>query len=231
MFRGLSILMVIAVLASCGVPRPRPGPPQPPAEPAAPSPRSGGHLYRIDSARSELRVLVYRAGPLARFGHNHVMVNRRIEGSVDLEDTVSASSFSLTVPSADFIVDDAQSRKEEGADFPGEIPDDAKSGTLHNMLGAALLDAAEFPAITVSSLSVAGTKTDLKATLMVRVAGRESRLDVPFTLAADSRRLSATGSLELRQSDIGLTPYSLMLGALQVQDMVRLKFKIEAAAI
>jgi hypothetical protein len=42
--------------------------------------------------------------------------------------------------------------------------------------------------------------------------------------------LSATGSLELRQTALGLTPFSLMLGALQVQDQMRLKFRIIAVA-
>ncbi len=134
------------------------------------------------------------------------------------------------MPAADFEVDEAKARSEEGPDFPGEIPDDAKSGTLRNMLGTALLDAAQFPVITVDSMGVAGTKTDPIVTLIVRVAGRESRLDVPFTLRSDPHRLIASGSLELRQSALGLTPYSLMLGALQVQDMVRLKFKIVAVA-
>jgi hypothetical protein len=34
--------------------------------------------------------------------------------------------------------------------------------------------------------------------------------------------------VELRQTDLGLTPYSLMLGALQVQDAMTVKFKIVA---
>jgi hypothetical protein len=34
--------------------------------------------------------------------------------------------------------------------------------------------------------------------------------------------------MELRQSGVGLTPYSLMLGALQVQDTMTVKFKIVA---
>jgi hypothetical protein len=40
--------------------------------------------------------------------------------------------------------------------------------------------------------------------------------------------LSAKGSLELRQSAIGLAPYSLMMGALQVQDAMTIKFDIVA---
>jgi len=42
--------------------------------------------------------------------------------------------------------------------------------------------------------------------------------------------LSASGSFELRQSALGLTPYSLMLGALQVQDAMTVKFRLVATS-
>jgi hypothetical protein len=86
-----------------------------------------GKVYRVDEGQSELRVLVYRAGPLARFGHNHVVVNRALGGAVNLGD--GAAEFRLNVPVAGFVVDDAQARREEGADFVAEVPDEAKSGT------------------------------------------------------------------------------------------------------
>ena len=113
------------------------------------------------------------------------------------------------------------------------MPDDARSGTLQNMLGAAVLDAAEFPSITVKSLRISAAQDaanagGMTATVTVGVAGHESTIDVPFTLQSDAQRVSATGSMELRQTDLGLTPYSLMLGALQVQDAMTVKFKIVA---
>ena len=174
---------------------------------------------------SELRVLVYRAGALARLGHNHVLVNRAVSGSVQIAATVSASSFSFSVPVVDFMVDDAQSRLQEGGDFPGDIPEDAKAGTYHNMLGAGVLNAAQFPAITVKSMAITSTQGALSAALTINIAGHESIVHAPFTLESDSHRLTAAGSLELKQTAIGLTPYSLMLGALQVQDAMQLKFK------
>jgi hypothetical protein len=42
--------------------------------------------------------------------------------------------------------------------------------------------------------------------------------------------LSAAGTFELRQSALGLAPFSVMLGALQVRDDMRLKFRIVAIA-
>jgi hypothetical protein len=244
--KNLGIAALALLLAACGAHQARhAGPKSPGASPGlqaqAPDQGSPGTIYRVDETQSELRILVYRAGPLARLGHNHVMVNRRLRGTANLAGAAGGPAFWLSVPSAAFEVDDAQARAAEGADFAAAVPDDARSGTLQNMLSAAVLDAAEFPAITVRSVAVkspqdaegAGateaTRT-MVASVAVGVAGHESTIDVPFALQMEAGRVSATGTLELRQSALGLTPYSLMLGALQVQDQMTVKFKIVALA-
>jgi YceI-like domain len=224
-FKSPGIGVLVLALAACGAPPTREGVPQKPQEAAGHPELPVGAIYHVDETQSELRVLVFRAGPLARFGHNHVMVNRTLHGAVSLAAAGGPYAFWLSVPAAGFVVDDAQARAEEGADFAAAVPDDARAGTLQNMLGAAVLDAAEFPAITVKSLRISATT----ATVAVGVAGHESTIDVPFALQSDPRRLSAAGSVELRQSDLGLAPYSLMLGALQVQDSMTIKFNIVAS--
>jgi hypothetical protein len=218
---GLGLLLI-----GCGVPKPRQGPAPPlPAAPAA-----HGVRYRIDAAQSELRVLVYRAGVMASLGHNHVIVNRALSGWVTVAGPPSAAAFALTVPAGDFVVDDPAARRAEGADFSDPVTDDAKSGTAHNMLGPAVLDAAAHPAVTVRSLAVAETRGGFEATAAIEAAGHESHLVVPFTLDRTSGRLSATGALTVRQSTLGLTPLSIFLGALRVEDAIGLKFKIVALA-
>jgi len=206
-------------------------------EPARPP--AGTAAYSIDSAQSELRLLVYRAGPMARLGHNHVILNRAIGGWVDAAAAglpgsrarPESASFSLYVPVADFIVDDSQARPEEGQDFSPEVPEDAKSGTRRNMLSAALLDAERYPIITLTSAGITqATESNWTATLTIGVAGHESTLTVPFTLETSPDRISAAGSAVVRQSDLGLTPFSVMLGALQVQDEVSVRFRFVAVA-
>jgi hypothetical protein len=253
--KNLGIGALALVLAACSAFQARHAAPKSPGasqELQAPSPidqgAPGGTTYRVDETQSELRILVYRAGPLARLGHNHVVVNRKLRGAVNVASAAGAAgaagaaSFWLSVPSSAFDVDDARARAEEGADFAAAVPDDAKSGTLQNMLSAAVLDAAEFPAITVRSVAVASpqgaegaaatgaveaTRT-MVASVTIAVAGHESTIDIPFSLQLESGRLSATGTMELRQSALGLAPYSLMLGALQVQDQMTVKFRIVA---
>jgi len=232
-FKIVGIGVLALSLAACGALKGRH------AAPSSPGPAPSlelpltGQAYQIDENRSELRILVYRAGALARLGHNHVMVNRRVHGAVSLAPE-GASAFWLRVPVAEFIVDELQARREEGPDFAAEVPDDARSGTLHNMLSAAVLDAAEYPDISINGIAVAGATDSgaapLVATLTIGVAGHESKIEVPFVLESDSGRLSASGSFELRQSALGLTPYSLMLGALQVQDAMTVKFRLVATS-
>jgi hypothetical protein len=226
-FKRFAVTAIALMLAGCAAYTNRhPAQPIPGESPWPAALRVPGKTYRIDQARSELRVLVYRAGPLARLGHNHVVVNRSLQGAAKV--APGKSGFWLQVPAKGFVVDDRQARSEEGADFAADVPDDAKSGTLEHMLSAAVLDAGEFPEISVTGIAGAPGAHPTVVAVTVRVAGHESTLEVPFTLDIDSGSLSASGSLELRQSALGLTPYSLMLGALQVQDALTVKFKIVA---
>jgi polyisoprenoid-binding protein YceI len=224
--------MLALVAVGCGAPAPRP--PAPPASPpggAAPNAAApNAAAYRIDPSQSELRVLVYRAGPLASFGHNHVIVNRGVEGSVSFAGDPAAASFALSVPADGFVVDDPETRSEEGADFKEETPEEAKEGTRHNLLGPAVLDAGQYPSIEVRSVAIHPAAAGLVATVSVAVAGHASTLEVPFTLDLSQGRLTASGTMSLRQTALGLTPLSVMLGGLKVQDELTLKFKLVASA-
>ena len=252
-FNKLAVLGAAAllVLAACGAPKPQPDVRQGTATvkagdnvPGDPAPGSG--VFRIDAARSSLRLLVYRAGTMARLGHNHVISQGALGGWVKYAGNMADASFVLRVPAADFVVDDAAVRGEEGPDFAAEVPEDAKGGTRHNMLGEALLDAGHFPLITLRSVAVqpdparatgntvaatsAPATTTLTATLAVNVAGHASTLVVPFVLLQEEHGLRATGTVKLRQSELGLVPFSVMLGALQVQDEFTVKFELLAGA-
>ncbi len=167
---------------------------------------------------------------MAALGHNHVIVNRSLEGWVAFSGDAAAASFSLTIPSSGFVVDDAQPRSEEGAQFAEHVADDAKSGTLRNMLSPAVLDAANHLAITLHSVAVTQDHGALAATVVLNLAGHESHIEVPFSVDAAPGRLAAHGELVLRQTAIGLVPYSVLLGALRVEDELRLKFRFVATA-
>src|SRR5579885_2547832 len=60
----------------------------PPARPAA-----GAAHYTVDAARSEVRFLVYKAGAMSAFGHDHVIQARDFKGEVYLAPQFDDSSF------------------------------------------------------------------------------------------------------------------------------------------
>jgi YceI-like domain len=222
-----AVLCAAIFLLSCGAPRPRPTPPPQRPLPAA-LPEAAGARYQIDPLASELRLLVYRGGPMARLGHNHVIVNRALRGSVSLATVLKDCSFSFTMPVAESVVDDPDARTQEGGDFPGVIDDAAKSGTLRNMLSERLLDADRYPTLGVRSVTIAGSDSVPQATVVLTVKDHETTLTLPFSLERHDDRLIATGSTKLRQSVLGLSPLSIMLGALTVEDEFQVKFRIVA---
>ena len=138
------------------------------------------------------------------------------------------TQFELAIPSAEFSVDEPQLRREAGEDFAKEVPPDARAGTLQNMLSAALLDAGAFPTIAVHGIRLSAAPGAWQAELAIELAGHASRVKAPFTHSESAEEVVASGEFALRQSELGLKPFSVMLGALAVRDEIRVRFKIAA---
>jgi hypothetical protein len=247
-------LVVAALLAACHAPGPSgvqaghggaaPGAPVPgvaagsPAEstPPPPSPRPlppplpprDVPTYRIDPAQSSLRVLVYRAGTLASLGHDHVIDNHALTGWVGLAPGAEQTSFYLEIPVAAFVIDDAAARADAGPEFAAEVGSDAKEGTRRNMLGPALLDAEHHASLAVRSLAFQGSEPNLVATVVAEVAGHATTLTIPVHVARGERRVTARADFPVRQTELGLTPFSVMRGALRVADEIKLRLVLVA---
>ena len=229
---GLSTVAVLATLAGCpSRVRAPAGALAPSAVPSAPAP--AGRRYRVSSEESLLTVLVYRAGALAQLGHNHVIASRAITGTLDLGADAAHTYCQLAVPVASFTVDEPALRAAAGADFPPDVPQSAREGTQRNMLGEALLDAAHFADVAASCEALEGELPDatrssgmLSARMRLRVRTASHALTVPLTYARQGTALQVTGSFRVQQSELGLTPFSAMLGALRVQDEITVQLRL-----
>jgi len=201
-----------------------------PAEvPPVPTEIPAGYTgYRVVSEESEVRVLVYRDGPMARLGHNHVLSSRALQGQILLGEKGQEPRVSLVLPVASFSVDQAELRAEEGEEFPDAVADDAISGTRKNMLSEALLDGAAFPEIRLTSRSVAGRAPDYRMTVAVEVKGQTHDLQVPVQVEKGAKELRATGAFTVNHAELGLTPFTVMGGLLSVRDEIKLRFRIVA---
>lgn len=197
---------------------------------AADASAGGTTEYLVDTASSEVNILVYSDGPLARVGHNHVMTSRSVQGHISVSRASPRVAFDLSFPVEELIVDDPPERIAAGNDFPLNLTPADRTGTRKNMLGPAVLDAQRFPFISLSSLSMSGTLQNPHFSVLVTIrnVSRETSVDAQLTLV-DSR-LTATGEFDIRQSDFGIEPFSVAFGALRIDDRLHVSFALVAQA-
>lgn len=226
----LPYLLLLVPLASCTMPQPD----RPAAEPVPPriaSQLPGAHwqdasgtAFVLD-ADSWITIRVYRDGRLARFGHNHVIEVDGLQARLKLLDTGAAVAL-LQFRADRLRVDDPQARARAGEGFD-QIPD-AKSvdGTRRNMLGADVLDAGTWPEIGVAARidNLDAAAPEAQIDLSLRGIGR--RYSVPVVIAREGLDVTVSGSLSLSQKALGMTPFSILGGALRVHDRVDVEFRI-----
>jgi polyisoprenoid-binding protein YceI len=229
-FRIVGIVSLASLLVACPTPPRETSPPATQVEGATRSTTLAGtgDLYRIVPDSSLLTILVYRGGALARAGHNHVVASHNLTGTARVGSNVRESAFELRIPVESLTVDEPQLRSQEGPEFPPEVPQSAKEGTRANMLGKALLDAQSYPEILVRSEDIAQTSDGLRAKVQVFVRDQPRTLEVPLRYEVRGSELMASGELPLKQTDLGLTPFTALMGALQVRDEMQVKFKVIA---
>ncbi len=94
------------------------------------------------------------------------------------------------------------------------------------MLGERQLDAAHFPLLTLRCLQVSVLPDGVLLELAVTVRDHDARLQVPVHWQRDGCTLQASGEFSFRQTDLGIEPYSLLLGVLRVDDEIRARFRL-----
>jgi polyisoprenoid-binding protein YceI len=227
-----AIALIASALLLAGCPRPRvveaPSPPKTTAVPARQL--EGATIYTIDPAASQVHVLVYRGGPMARLGHNHVMSVRSLAGRVWVHPQhFERSGFQLKLPVNEVLVDDRAARLAVGSDdFPPDISEKDKAGTRTNMLRAEVLDGAKYPFIELTAVRISGQPAQPEITAAITIKGVTREVKVPATVAIDTTHVHAKGEFTLRQTDFGITPFSVAMGAVQVQDELRISFALNA---
>lgn len=185
-------------------------------------------MYAVSAADSSVSILVYRGGALARLGHNHVMTSQSVRGRVWTHPTLARSGFELGFPVDALIVDDPQARIRAGSEFPGDIPQSDRDGTRKNMLGAEVLDAEHFPTVKLQSVGVSGTPHSPMIRTRITIKNVSRDIEMPVRVEVTEARLTAAGEFEIAQTDFGIEPFSVGLGALTVQDTLRIRFSIVA---
>lgn len=181
----------------------------------------GETVYRIGAAGSLVTVYVYRDGPLAGLGHDHVIASRDVSGYAHWPDDPDAARADLVLPIESVVVDEADLRLAAG--FETEPSDDDIAGTRANMFTS--IDAAAFPDIGLR-VTLSRPPPEPRLKVDIRWHGATESFDVPVALTLTEARLDVSGSFELSQTDFGISPHSVFGGALSVADRLHVSFRL-----
>jgi hypothetical protein len=178
---------------------------------------SGAAEYAVDPGASLIAVTVRRAGLMARLGHDHVVASHTLTGYA--APGLGRADFAFRVD--DLTVDEPQLLRAAGIASLPSAP--AIEGTRRNMLGP-VLDAQRYPVVMLH--------VERQAAGLLRVAvtlhGVTRWLDLPAAVEVDAVQVTTSGALRLRQSEFGMTPFSVGAGLLAVDDTLEVGFHIVA---
>lgn len=200
--------------------------------------QSGGRLYRLDAAASQLRIHVFRVGRAAGLGHNHVLSAPGLRGFVWLPaGALQGGAQALAQSQAEFALrldelrlDDPAQRAALGAGWASPLSPEAVAATRANMLGEAGLQAQAFPWVRLRALRVVGEAPKLALQVEISLHGQTQTQWLALDAQIAESQLRLRGALVLRQTDFGLQPFSVGAGLLAVADELVLDFELLARA-
>jgi polyisoprenoid-binding protein YceI len=162
---------------------------------------------QIDTARSTVTVQVYKSGLFSGFAHNHIIKAPIASGTIDTGHRAVQLSFNA----ADMKVADTEGSESEHQEIEA------------TMKGPKVLDTAQFPVISFNSKSVeAAGPQQYKITGELKLHGVSRELSVPVSLSKGTYN----GSVNLKQTDYGITPVKIAGGAVRVKDEIEISFEI-----
>lgn len=212
---------MLLLLTACGQPLAPQAPLVPGPATAADAYRSaavsGTAVYAVDPGASLLAVTVRRGGLMARLGHDHVVASHALSGYA--APAMGRADVSFRVDQ--LTVDEPQLLR--GAGIATSPAPETVEGTRKNMLGP-VLDAERFPVVTLH----AELPADGRLRVAVTLHGTTRRIDLPAAVRVDEKRVTASGTAHLKQTDFGITPFSVGAGLLAVLDELDVSFDIVA---
>lgn len=170
----------------------------------------------IDNTDGSLQVLTGVDRVAARMGHRLTLTVQNWRAEIDF-DGDRPSRVTLTADAGSLIVESG-----EGGVTPLTAPERlvARANALKS------LQTKRFPTIVFDADTVEPTADGyrLAGTLEIHGTRREHVVDVTVTD-------QISGSSQVRQTDFGITPYSLMLGSLRVADAVTVVLSASATGV
>ena len=171
-------------------------------------------VWTLDSSCGELQILTGVAGLAAKTGHRLTILVRSWQATVDWSGD-QPTRVDLTVA-----VDSIEVVKGEGGISPLAGPEKgiARSNALKS------LDAKKFPQIKFSADDIVKTADGYRLAGTVEIHGESRPKTVDVTVVDRGDEWAMSVQTPVIQTEFGVKPYSLMLGAVRVTDEVMVNF-------
>jgi len=180
---------------------------------------TGSKILTVDSTRSLVTIIVRRDGALSRLGHDHVVSSRHVSGYVDS----TGGRADLYIPLDQLVVDEPALRLSAG--LTTQPSEDAINGTRRNMLDK-VLESGRYPHALINvKLNPADSQT---LSVSITLHGTVKNFGIPAQIKILAEGMEINGQITFNQSDFGITPFSILGGAIRVHDRLDLSFRIIA---
>jgi polyisoprenoid-binding protein YceI len=186
---------------------------------------AGSDVFLLDPDATQIDVVVRRDGPLARFGHDHVVTVQQAEGFLRLDPHGPGSRADLRLRLDQLTVDSAEARARHALDTDPTEADVA--GTRKNLMEH-VLDADRWPWMTLDMTAFERQQDHYSAIVTIAVNGSQYSSRQPFRLRREAGRARVEGFFVIRQTELGIEPFSALGGGLRVADPLEIHFLIEA---
>lgn len=165
------------------------------------------------SPESHVLVDLRATGLLRALGHNPTLVARPEPASVEAveADGATTATLALRFPVARI-------------ETPADMSRDDRQKMRSNMEAAEVLDASRFPAVDVTA-RWRGTSDSGRLEMDAAVRGRAHTLVMDVSLRREGSDVLARGTWEGRLTDLGIKPFRALMGALKLEDWVRLRLE------
>jgi polyisoprenoid-binding protein YceI len=186
-----------------------------------PAPLAAAEL-RVDPGRSTLLVRLAKDGPASAFAHDHVVRATRFSGVAQWDPArPAATSVRVEVEAGSLVADEPGLRRRLGMT---DMSEGTRTDVQRTMVGARQLDVTSHPRIAFRSTAV---EAQGEGRLLVRgeltLHGQTRPVTLPVTMTQlDGGALRGRGTLRLRQSEYGISPYRFAFGAVRNRDAFEL---------
>lgn len=186
---------------------------------------AGADVFLLDPHATQVDIVVRRDGPLARFGHDHVVSVQEPEGFLQLDRRGLGSRADLRFRLDQLEVDSAAARSRYALETN---PSDADiAGTRKNLMEH-VLNIDRWPWMTLTMTAFERQQDHYSAIVTFAINGSQYDSRQPFSLRQVAGRAAVEGFFVIRQTELGIEPFSALGGGLRVADTLEIHFLIEA---